>query len=87
MSQQATSTAATAVRWMWPPSSETLSIMRFDEGVDAARVLADREMREFAHGGFRRADEAVQRALADAVDAGIRHGRARTASSSSRRRR
>ncbi len=33
MSQQATSTAAITVRWMWPPSSETLSSMRFASAV------------------------------------------------------
>ncbi len=36
--------------------------------VDAARVLADGEMPELVHAGFRRLDEAVERALADAMD-------------------
>ena len=39
------------------------------ERTDAARVLADDEMLELADAGFGRADEAVERALADAVEA------------------
>ena len=41
------------------------------ERVDAARVLADGEMLQLVHAGLGGADEAVQRALADAVDAGV----------------
>ena len=60
-----------AVRWMWPPSSETLSSIFFGERVHAARVLADDELLQLADGRLRRADEAVQRPFADPMDAGI----------------
>ena len=43
------------------------------ERTDAARVLADDEMLEFAHAGFGGADEAVERPLADAVQALVGH--------------
>ena len=41
------------------------------ERVDAARILADRKVLEFVHAGLGRLDEAVQRALADAMDARV----------------
>ena len=39
--------------------------------IDAARILADREVLQLVDAGLGGADEAVQRALADAVDAGV----------------
>jgi hypothetical protein len=41
------------------------------EAVDPARVLPDREMLQLVNTGLGGRDEAVQRTLADAVDAGV----------------
>ena len=69
MSQHATSTAGDHGAVDVPAIKRNAVEHALSERGDAAWVLADHEVLQLAHAGFRRGDEAVEGALADAMQA------------------
>jgi hypothetical protein len=67
MSQQAISIAAMTVRWMAAVERDAVE-EALGERADAERVLTDDEMLELTDASLGGADEAVERAFADAVE-------------------